>query len=215
MDSIIEDLYTKIYNIEDRIGVIGSASSATLSGEIALMRRELAVKPFVEIDLPIDGDTFITTHRPVSVGGSAIVNGHAIISLSSSGVHPSKVMIEEWRGITFQGNRGTIAGSEGAYDGHKITLTYFYSTEKQYGLEISNGFLSTREVLEDEDDIIIKELLTSEKYKISSMWDGSLIISQVAENSTLNDTMRDSVNGEEYRLYMVDGFFDYEKVKNV
>jgi len=203
------DIYEMIYRIEERIGIIGGVDEGTLTGEMSMMRSMMSPIPHVEVDVPITGDTFSVKHAPVKVGDSAIVNGHAIISLDNGmGVK----LIEEWRGIVFNGKTGTISGAGQKYDKKTITLTYYHSPITNNRVTIDNGFISISESNQDEDDIIIKDLVSGDTYELSVSWDKTVFYSKTRKTLPTNDIITDLSTGIDYIIFLKDEVIEYEEV---
>lgn len=208
MSEEYQELYEMIINVERRVGLVGEDRNGTVSGEIDSLIENSFV-PVSEIDLPITGDNFSLKKAPVNLGDTSVVNGHVIISIASeNGV----TMIEEWRGIEFSGRIGTLSGANGKYNGEKVTVTYFSSMRKLFSPSIVNGYIESIEIFEDEDDIIMKDVVTGVKSKIIASSDGSLSIKKVDSSMYTNDLITDTVTGEAYSVFMNDGFINYEKV---
>lgn len=206
---IEEDIYEILYRIEERIGIIGCRDEGTITGELAMLRGMMAAIPYVEVDLPITGSSFVTQHSPVLVGDSAVVNGHALITISDAS---GAKLVEEWRGITFEGKTGTLEESSDRYDGKTITLTYYHSALSQSKVVIIDGFITISDSTQEEDDIIIRDIVSGSKYVLSVGWNKVVSYSKVESNSVLNDIVIDVNTGFEYRIFLRDEVVSYEKI---
>jgi hypothetical protein len=195
------DLQDMIFQLEDRIGVLYSKDEGSITGELALMRQLMAPIPFVEIDINISGDNFPVRKTPVMAGDSAIINGHAVITVGNFLGTP---IVEAWRDITFVGRIGTIEGANGRYDGKTISLTYFYSMITLYDFIVTDGFISIVEVATMAPNLIIEDAITGNILKITIGWDGAAKYTKTDYGTPLNDTLVDSSTGDTYKIYAED-----------
>lgn len=199
------DLMSILIDIEKRIGILDTKDPTTITGELSNLRKYASIRPFVEIELPIDGDKFIVKKTPIKVGDSALVNGHGIISMA----HNDATIIEEWRGISFEGKVGTIEGSNNKYHGKTISVSYFYSDTRNFGVSISDGFIESVEVDSKGEDIIIPDLNSNKKIIIYFDWNGLAQTKEYVGTKSINNIVEDKNTNKKYALIARDGAISY------
>lgn len=208
MNEEYQELYDMIVNVERRVGIVGENRTGTMTGKVDSLIGNSFI-PISEIDLPISGDNFTLKKAPVNLGDTSVVNGHVIISIESIN---GTTLVEEWRGVEFTGREGTLSGANGRYNGEKVTVTYFSSMQQKFIPSIANGYFDSIEIFEDEDDIIMKDVVTGVKSKVIASYDGSLHTQKVDSSMVTNDLITDTVTGEAYNMFTNDGFINYKKV---
>ena len=176
--------------------------SASILGRLNKVEKNIGIKPYIENDVLIDGNSFVLQHEPILLGDTYSSTGTVTIIMEE--ISPTQKIVEEWAGLSFDGNIGTLEGANGRYDKKRLFIPYFFNDIENvnYRIVMDDGIISVEECRASErlNKIVIEDSTTKHRYSIDIGKDGEVIIMPTREPKTNRavNSIHDRVQNKAY-----------------
>jgi hypothetical protein len=205
-------IFDAIRRIEEHVGLRYYTDDESVNGRLNNLefRQSESYIPCCEVDVEISDNNFYVSYDPILIGDAWTVNNSVLIKTYSG--TDGETVVDEWGDIEFNGNRGTLLGANGRYDGMTLTVTYFHrNVQKYYTIVFKDGYPETEKKAEEMFDLVIEDDSLDKNQRIFIDSKGRVSSYSVDDDVSGNNIFVDEINGNEYELYADGGHISWRQ----